>query len=76
VHALLSLQVIVFAVNTQPVAESHESSVQRLPSLQVIGLAMQAPAEHASVVHALPSLHAVSVTAYEHTPPEQEPIAA
>src|SRR5207253_11364881 len=58
VQGLPSLQGALFGVWTQPTAGSHESSVQRLPSLQPsAGPPTHAPAVHTSaVVQALPSL--------------------
>jgi hypothetical protein len=57
VQALPSSQLSVLFAYTQPVAESQESSVQALPSLQLIVVPPQLPPEHASpAVQALPSL--------------------
>jgi hypothetical protein len=38
VHGSPSLQALVFGVNTQPMAESQESSVHELLSLQILGV--------------------------------------
>src|SRR5207244_5270938 len=59
VQALASLQGAVFGVWTQPVAGSHESSVQRFASLQLgAGPPAQLPlAQVSPVVQALPSVH-------------------
>jgi hypothetical protein len=58
VQALPSLQVSVLLTYWQsPVVELHESVVQGLPSLQVVGLPLQTPATQRSpVVQRLPSL--------------------
>src|SRR5205823_13366057 len=60
VQALPSVQAAVFGVFTQPVAGSHESSVQTLASLQLeAGPPTQTPpAEVSAVVQALPSVQA------------------
>ncbi len=70
VHALPSLQPLLLFANTQPVAGSHESVVQALPSLQVCVVpdwhALLAQAS--PIVHTLPSLHAALLA--EFTQPE------
>jgi hypothetical protein len=58
VQALLSLQLPVMFVCTQPVALLQESAVQELPSSQLTAVPVQVPPEHLSlVVHAVLSLH-------------------
>ena len=59
VHALLSVQSLVFAVKTQPTSLPHVSSVHGLPSVQTIALPLtHALLAHTSLlVHASPSSH-------------------
>jgi hypothetical protein len=69
VQALPSLQLLVLFVWTQPVAGLHESSVQTLPSPQLLVVPLHTPIEHLSfVVHALPSSQLDVLLVWTHRP--------
>ena len=78
VQALLSLHAVpVVSVCTQPVAGSHVSTVQTLPSLQlgVMSVCTQpVDGSHVSAVHALPSLQFMAVPARQLPPPHVSPV--
>src|SRR5262249_6048953 len=70
-----SLQPIVLFTCVQPVAGSHPSVVQTLPSLQLSGVETQAPAPlQASVVHALPSVQALPAASKVQVAEQQSPL--
>src|SRR6185436_15067672 len=77
VHALPSLQGAVFGVYTAPVAGSHVSSVQGLPSSALMGVPLQEPPLHTSPeVHALLSVQGAVSGLFRHlfhTPPSPVP---
>jgi hypothetical protein len=73
VQGLPSLHGALLFVCWQPVSGAHESSVQRLPSSQLIAAPVQTPPLHASpVVHTEPSLQGpgAGVPGWQLPPPQ------